>query len=71
MTVLTHTHAKGATLSDRLHAVTEALSARIASYRLYHRTYSEMSALTNRELADLGLHRSELRRVALETAGKL
>ena len=71
MTVLTQTHAKGASLSDRLQAATEALSDRIASYRLYRQTYKELNALTNRELSDLGLHRSEVRRVALETAGKL
>ena len=71
MTALTHTHAKGASLLARLHAATDALSDRIAAYRMYRRTYNELSALTNGELADLGLHRSELRRVALESAGKL
>ncbi|TDK43227.1 DUF1127 domain-containing protein [Antarcticimicrobium luteum] len=71
MTALTQTHAKGASLFDRLHAATEALSDRYTRHRMYRRTYNELSALTNRELSDLGLHRSELRRVALESAGNL
>ena len=45
--------------------------AALPSTRVYRRTYAELSALTNRELADLGLHRSEVRRVALEAAGEL
>ncbi|MDF1715953.1 MAG: DUF1127 domain-containing protein [Sulfitobacter sp.] len=56
---------------SRLHGATDALKGRVAKYRLYRSTYAELSALSNRELADLGLHRSELRRVALEAAGEL
>lgn len=33
-------------------------------WRLYRRTLAEMSALSDRTLADLGLHRSMLKRVA-------
>ncbi|MDX2482227.1 DUF1127 domain-containing protein [Antarcticimicrobium sediminis] len=68
MTVLTHTHSKDATLLSRLHKATDALFDRIARYQMYRRTYNELNALTNRELADLGMHRSGIRRVALETA---
>jgi len=71
MTALTHTHANGASLMGRVHGATDALKGRFAKYRVYRRTYAELSALTNRELADLGLHRSEVRRVALEAAGEL
>jgi len=71
MTALTHTHAAGASLMSRLHGATDALKGRVAKYRLYRSTYAELSALSNRELADQGLHRSELRRVALEAAGEL
>jgi len=35
---------------------------------VYHRTRSELMALTNRDLADLGLNRSEIDRVALDAA---
>ncbi len=41
-----------------------ALRIRYARWKLYRETVSEMSSLSNRELADLGLHRSELKRVA-------
>ncbi len=71
MTALTHSHAKGASLLSRLHAATDALVGRINRYRLYRRTLDELSGLTNRELADIGLHRSELRRVAAEAANDL
>ncbi|NIZ15374.1 DUF1127 domain-containing protein [Phaeobacter sp. HF9A] len=37
-------------------------------HRIYRQTLSELSALSNRELADLGLHRSMLKSVALEAA---
>lgn len=69
MATLTHTHAKGASLLARLNAAAQIVSERYAQYRLYRRTLNELGALTGRELADLGLHRSQLRRVALETAG--
>ena len=41
-----------------------ALQSRYARWKLYRQTLSEMAGLSNRELADLGLHRSELKRVA-------
>lgn len=40
---------------------------RVDDYRLYRRSVGEMSDLSVRELADLGLHRSEIKRVAYET----
>lgn len=46
----------------------EAAAERHASRRIYKATLSELDALSNRELADLGLHRSELKRVAWESA---
>ncbi len=42
----------------------EALEAR----RVYRRTLSELSELSGRDLADLGISRSEIRRIALEAA---
>ena len=46
----------------------ETAAERHATRRVYNATLSELDALSNRELADLGLHRSELRRVAWESA---
>ncbi|APX11853.1 DUF1127 domain-containing protein [Tateyamaria omphalii] len=46
----------------------EAAAERRAQQRIYRTTLTELNALSNRELADLGLHRSELKRVAWESA---
>ena len=37
----------------------------IRDFRNYHRNVSELSQLSNRELADIGLDRSDIRRVAM------
>ncbi|MEO0378665.1 MAG: DUF1127 domain-containing protein [Pseudomonadota bacterium] len=46
----------------------ETAAARHATRRIYRTTLGELNALSNRELADLGMHRSELKRVAWEAA---
>ena len=43
-----------------------AAMQRFKDYRAYRRTVSELSDLTSHDLADLGLHRSEIRRVAYD-----
>jgi uncharacterized protein YjiS (DUF1127 family) len=43
------------------------LGRRLADYRLYRQTYDELAALSDRELADLGLTRHQVREVALAT----
>lgn len=40
------------------------LAERFDRWRLYRRTLTELSSLTDRELNDLGLHRSALQSVA-------
>lgn len=45
-----------------------ALSEAWARYRLYRRTYAELSALTTRDLGDLGISRSMITRLAHEAA---
>ncbi len=42
----------------------EVLKTRIASWKRYSRTVSELQSLSNRELADLGIMRSDIQRVA-------
>ena len=49
-------------------AMIETLIERYTRYRIYRQTVNELASLSNRELADLGLSRSELRRVALQAA---
>tara|TARA_R110002049_G_scaffold23781_7_gene84902 strand:- start:123419 stop:123631 length:213 start_codon:yes stop_codon:yes gene_type:complete len=46
----------------------DALATRYKQHRLYRETFDGLSALSNRELADLGLSRSELRRVSWESS---
>ena len=45
-----------------------ALATRYKQHRLYRETFDGLSELSNRELNDLGLNRSELRRVSWEAA---
>lgn len=46
-------------------AVYSALQ-RIVAYRTYRNTIAELSRLNAHELADLGMHRGEIRRIAHE-----
>ena len=45
-----------------------SLRERNARRRLYRETLRELGQLSNRELSDLGLHRSMIRRVAWQAA---
>ncbi|HSF92888.1 MAG TPA: DUF1127 domain-containing protein [Paracoccaceae bacterium] len=45
-----------------------AAAEKLAARREFKRTVAELQALSGRELADLGLSRSEITRVALEAA---
>ncbi len=55
-------------LSHWLSGVSETMARR----RIARTTYSELASLSDRELADLGMARSQLRRIACEAAqGKL
>lgn len=71
MTYFTDT-ASNATLIERLMATVStafaALATRQANRRVYNTTLNELSALSNRDLADLGIARSEVRRIAWEAA---
>jgi uncharacterized protein YjiS (DUF1127 family) len=46
----------------------ETLKARITVWKRYSRTVSELEALSNRELADLGIMRTDISRIAREAA---
>ena len=45
----------------------ETLKSRITTWKRYNRTVSELSSLSNRELADLGIMRTDIARVAWES----
>ncbi|MGI9368459.1 MAG: DUF1127 domain-containing protein [Ruegeria sp.] len=51
-----------------LSSLIEAAKIRFVRHRMYRQTVNELSALSGRELADLGLHRSMIRRVAMQAA---
>lgn len=55
-------------IGERIAAVIDNLREARARRRLYNQTVRELSALSNRELHDLGLHRAMITRVALEAA---
>lgn len=67
------THAVHTPLASGLTARFAALRAEWDAWRarraMFRRTYDELAALSGRELADIGLHRSEIGRVAREAAG--
>ncbi|MFD0980821.1 DUF1127 domain-containing protein [Tropicimonas aquimaris] len=54
--------------NSALTGVLGAARTRLAQYRLYRQTVRELSSLSDRNLADLGLSRSMIRGVARETA---
>lgn len=53
---------------QKLAEVRAELAERFARYQLYRQTMQELSGLNDRELADLGLERGDIHRVAVEAA---
>ncbi len=68
MAFATSSSTLGYGLRDRLTAVARVYQEGAARRRVYRRTLAELTALSDRDLADLGLFRADLRRVALEAA---
>jgi uncharacterized protein YjiS (DUF1127 family) len=52
----------------RVEALMIDVRARLARRRLYKQTFNELAQLSDRELADLGLSRCDLRRLAWQAA---
>ncbi|MGP3695652.1 DUF1127 domain-containing protein [Rhodobacter sp. NSM] len=55
-------------LGDRIAAVVASVKHALAQRRIYRQTVRELNSLTTRELADLGIHRSMITRIATEAA---
>ncbi len=55
---------------DRLRAFAETLRENAAQRSAYRRTYRELSRLTNRELADIGLRRCDLETTCAQVSGR-
>jgi len=51
-------------IANTLRGTLADVGERWTQYRTYRRTLAELSVLSNRDLADLGLHRSALRGIA-------
>ncbi len=51
-------------------SILHSLEQRYTAHRVYRATVTELQALTDRDLADLGIPRSHIRRRALEAAHK-
>jgi uncharacterized protein YjiS (DUF1127 family) len=48
----------------------EALKSRVSNWKRYNRTVSELSALSNRELADLGIVRADIQSIARQAVSR-
>lgn len=55
-------------LADRLAATMTVLRSALQRRRIYDQTLRELKALSDRDLADLGIHRAMIRNVAREAA---
>ena len=67
MTMMTETHV-AAPRAGLVSRIKTDIAERLARRAVYSRCIAELSALSNRELADLGLHRSMIRSIAYEEA---
>lgn len=68
MAYLNSSRATHLTLADRLGALLAGLRAAALRRQIYNRTLHELSNLSDRELADLGMHRSTISETALQAA---
>ncbi|MFN3722264.1 MAG: DUF1127 domain-containing protein [Paracoccaceae bacterium] len=55
-------------IADRAAAIVKNIRVGLERRRVFKQTVRELQALSNRELADLGIHRSMISRVANEAA---
>ncbi|MCF6315658.1 MAG: DUF1127 domain-containing protein [Marinosulfonomonas sp.] len=68
MAYATEIHASHGDITHRIAAKLKSAAQRFANYRVYRKTVSELSALSSRELDDLGISRSMIKRISLEAA---
>lgn len=68
MAYATEIRIPGAALIERTGTLMSSLADRFAKHQLFRTTVRELGALSDRELADLGIHRSAIKRIALDSA---
>ncbi len=61
----------GFSFSALLHKAAEGYKIARARRAVYARTYDELASLTDRDLSDIGIARSDIRELALQEAAKL
>ena len=70
MAFITENRTAAVTLADRFAAFAANVSAAYAQRKLYRATFHELEALSDRDLADLGIHRSMIKSIALEASAQ-
>jgi uncharacterized protein YjiS (DUF1127 family) len=60
--------AASSSFPDRISAVANSIQGALARRRMFNQTACELNALTDRELADLGIHRADIRQIAMQAA---
>lgn len=68
MSQLTETLLGNAPFGARFAAFRTRMAEDMAKRKIYRRTVRELGALSDRDLADLGLHRSHIRQIAQTAA---
>ena len=68
MAYVNTTRAASVGFSDRISAMVASMKTALQRRKLYNQTVRELSALSSRDLADLGISRSMITRLALEAA---
>lgn len=68
MAQATRTTAPSASIWHRLGTMGDTLAARWTQYQLYRQTRGELDALSDRDLADLGIHRADIHDIATDAA---
>lgn len=68
MAYLNETRAAIPGLADRLGGIVKSLREAARRRATYRQTLRELNALSSRELADLGIHRAMITRIAMEAA---
>lgn len=70
MAYVTDIRVGGISIADRFAELRATLATRLDQRRVYNQTFSELNALTDRDLYDLGIARSSIRSIAYEAAYK-